>query len=119
MPVTTDFAQLFLRGLYWDSEDSEGTSLMDALKAAARAKLEDTTDGRILTGTSGNGHNVSFMLPGSGRGATPQDIAELVNKLIRFYESAPAGTDEEKLNWMLGRLVGRKRIGYNFRGMVK
>jgi L-asparagine transporter-like permease len=89
--VTTDFKRLFLRGLKWDAEDaSESPTLADTLKTAARAQLTTAGTGTILTGTSGNGHAVTFSLPMGGRGMTPQDMAELCEDMLTRYDAAEA-----------------------------
>jgi hypothetical protein len=97
--VTTDFKRLFLRGLKWDAEDASVATLAATLKTAARAQLTTAGTGTILTGTSGNGHSVTFSLPMGGRGLTPQDMAELCEDMLTRYDAAEtaviaAGTAE-------------------------
>lgn len=87
MVVTTEFKRLFLRGLKWDAEEQTIT-LTAALKAAARAQLLQTNQGLSLVATSGNGHSTTFALPVSGRDASPQDIAGMLEDLLTRYDAA-------------------------------
>lgn len=92
--ATTDFKRLFVQGLKWDSEDLTAsgtpTTFFQALKAAARARLVMTKDGRVLTGSSGNGRTVTFTLPMGGRDLTPTNIAELCGEILQRYDEAKA-----------------------------
>jgi hypothetical protein len=88
--VTTDFKRLFLRGLKWDAEEAPVATLAATLKTAARAQLTTAGNGTVLTGTSGNGHSVTFSLPMGGRGLIPQDVAELCEEMLQRYDAAVA-----------------------------
>lgn len=92
--ATTDFKRLFIQGLKWDSEDlttgGTPTTFYQALKAASRARLIETKDGRVLTGSSGNGKTVTFTLPMNGLSLTPTDIANLCGEILRRYDLAQA-----------------------------
>lgn len=73
----------------WSSEDS-GDSLWDVIKAAAVAKIQSTSEGTVLLGTSSKGHSVTLSIPGSGRGYSATEIAESMEEIIQAYESAKA-----------------------------
>ena len=116
--ATTDFKRLFVQGLKWDADDlttaGTPTTFLAALRTASRARLKENSDGRVLTGSMGNGKTVTFTLPMNGRDLTPTNIAELCGEMLRRYDNAKddlvaAGsdspTDEEIYNELLGKLV--------------
>lgn len=87
MATTSAFRRLLLQGIFWDAQD-KGLSLHDALKAACRAILKRTETGDFLVGTSGNGKTAEFEIPASGRGCSPQEIAEETQRLYDLHELA-------------------------------
>lgn len=87
--VSTKFKRLFVRSLKWSAEDA-GDSLWNVLKAAAVAKIESSTSGTVLLGTSSKGHSVTLSIPGSGRGYSPTEITEAIEEIIQSYEAAKA-----------------------------
>lgn len=89
MASTAAFRRLLLQGIQWDAQDNSLT-LLDALKTACRARLNETQAGSFLIGTSSNGKAAQFELPASGRGSSPQEIAEEVQRLYDLYEVAKA-----------------------------
>lgn len=105
MGLSADWKRLFLRGLKWDAEDA-GSSLLDVLKTAARSRLESTSQGRVLTSTSGNGRTHTFTLPANGQGASQTDVVEVVEAMFRLYAEAKANlggapSDDETFAEML------------------
>lgn len=123
--VATDFKRLFLRGISWDATDASIT-LTAALKAAARAQLTATATGATLIGTAGNGHSVTFQLPSSGQGASPQDITELCEELITRYDAAVVAlvasgvaspSDDQILTEMLALMTAATEVYSDFTQM--
>ena len=105
MGLSADWKRLFLRGLKWDAEDAE-SSLLDVLKTVARSRLEATSQGRVLTSTSGNGRTHTFTLPANGQGASQTDVVEVVEVMFRLYAEARENlggtpTDDETFAEML------------------
>lgn len=85
------FKRALLRCIKWGSE-SAGISLEAALKAAMLARYSESSKGRFLIGTSGNGTSVSFAVP---TGLNPVDILETLEELYALYtltEDADGGT---------------------------
>lgn len=123
MVVTTEFKRLFLRGLKWDATDASPTiTLAAALKAAAQAQLVQTSTGLALIATSGNGHSTTFSLPVSGRGAVPQEIAEMIEDLLTRYDAAVAtlgGTpsDDAIFTEMMAMLQAVTEVSNDYRNM--
>lgn len=98
----------------WDAEKAvPPLSLADGLKAAAKARLQQTREGTNLIATAGNGHSVTFSLPAAGQGATPHQIAILCEELLTLSTDStdalvasgvPIPKDEQVLAEMLHRL---------------
>lgn len=83
--VPTDYKRLFLRSLKWDAEDSS-LSLLDTLKIAARARISETSKGKVLVGTAANGKSASFAIPaGSINNA---DLVCLCGEMVDRHEEA-------------------------------
>jgi hypothetical protein len=119
--VSVPYARLFFRALCWQRE-SVGTTLCEILRTTASAKLEDTSDGQIITGSSSNGASVTFAPPG-GRALSPTDLVELCSNLLDLYDAAVAdlgdeATDAEISAWILDRLVENRRTVTSFVGLV-
>jgi hypothetical protein len=93
---TTGFIRLFIRGLAWDAE-SAGATFADTLKAAARARLTDTSKGKVLLGTGTGGTSVTYTLPPIGD-MTGQDLADVCSRLLdkcdQLLAANPALTDQ-------------------------
>jgi hypothetical protein len=89
--VSTEYKRLFLRGLKWSAEE-EGISLYAALKAAARGRLSQTANGKVILATTGNGQSVTFSIPNEHSAFTPQAAAELCEELLTRFEAAVTAT---------------------------
>lgn len=89
MASSASFRRLLLQGIFWDSLD-KGLSLFEALKTACRSSLKSTESGNFLIGTTSNGKNAQFEIPASGRGSSPQEIAEDLQSLYDLYEVSKA-----------------------------
>lgn len=119
--ISAAWKRLFLRSLLWSAEEA-GISLFDALKDAAKAKLEATGDGPVLVGSSANGASVTYQLPSSG--PTPSDLVGLIAQLLDLYYLAVAelgseANDSELVEWMMGRIRSIRHLSSNFRGLQK
>lgn len=64
--------------------------LCDGLKTACRAHLKRTATGDFLIGTLSNGKSAQFEIPASGRGCSPQEIAEEISRLHDLHAVAKA-----------------------------
>lgn len=98
MRATTGFIRLFIRGLAWDAA-AASASFADTLKSAARAKLTDSTKGKVLTGTSSGGTVVTYTLPPLGT-LTGEDVAEVCSRLldrVDIIKAADSNIDDEAL----------------------
>lgn len=109
MAVSTEFKRLFLRGIKWDADEAALT-LFAGLKAAARARLTNTKTGKVLIGSTGNGHSVEYALPMAGRDVTPRDAAELCEEMLSLFDTAKTNlggtpTDDQVFAEMLGLLA--------------
>lgn len=119
--VGTQYKRAFLRWIKYSAEKS-GVSLMDALTAALVARVEDTSNGRILSGTSGNGHSVTFQVPSSADHLSPANITELCEELITRLEESAAylsktttgGDDGVLFADVLERLQPVKRMRHDY-----
>ena len=89
MATTAAFRRLLLQGIQWDSQDN-GVSLCEGLKTACRAQLKRTSSGDVLIGTLSNGKSSQFAIPEPGRGCSPQEIAEVVQRLYDLHAVAKA-----------------------------
>jgi len=115
--VTTAFRRLLLKGIQWDAEQA-GVLLVDALKAACRAKYTSTNTGQVLVGATGNGSSVTFALPSEASTLTPTAVGEACSELDDLYTDCKADlvtagdaapTDDEVYAEMLFRLDPRAR----------
>jgi len=71
--------------------------------------------GQTILSTAGNGRSVTFTGPGSG--ISPEDIVELLDRLLRLYDEAVADgmtTDATRYSWIMAALVPVRSIGTNF-----
>lgn len=91
--VATNYKRAFLRDLF-DTAQEEGGTLLAALKAASRARLQAGSSGKVLVGHSANGHDHTWQIPSS---FTPDEAVNLVEELRTRYDEARAklvATDE-------------------------
>lgn len=92
--VSTPDKRLFLRNIYWSTEDS-GTSLLKALKTFARDHFARVKFGKVLVGTSGNGHSDNWEML---NGLNPQEVNRLISEVIdRYYEAQEELVDEQDI----------------------
>lgn len=118
MGASAAYAKLFLRGIAWDAAEAS-VSLLAQLKAVSRSQLQDTNQGRVLIGTSGDGVSVNYALPSGGSSFTQSDITELCSLLLDMYEHVTEGaalTDDAALKAMLAIFdaSGRRRSRPSF-----
>jgi hypothetical protein len=95
--ASSAFVRLFIRGLAWDA-DAQNRSLQEVLEAAAKARLTETSKGKVLIGTAANGASVNYALPPTD-GLTAQDVAEvcslLLDKIDAIVAANPGYGDEQ------------------------
>ena len=107
MRATTAFVRLLIRGLAWDAE-AGSTTLAQALKSAAQAKLTATNRGKVLVGTSSSGTAVQYTLPPLGN-LSADDIAAVLSELLDHVDelvaATPAITDSALKTALLDRFV--------------
>lgn len=124
--TSTDWKRLFLREAAWSAPEN-GISLYETLKTAARAQLSTTATGKILVGTAGNGHSLTFNLPSNSGALTPETVAGTCEDLLTRYELAsaylistdiPTPTDAQILAQMMDQLVAIRSYTTNFSSAV-
>lgn len=86
--------------------------------------MTETQSGAFLSGTAGNGHTVSFLIPQGG--LNPETAVETVSQLFDSYDASRAAlvsagitspTDGQLLTEMLDRLVAVKSFTSSFVGI--
>lgn len=86
--------------------------------AATNARIDDTSEGKILDTTEALGIKSGYTIPAGGHNVSPRDIVELLSGLMDLYDRAvsvlTAPTDADIYTWMLNRLVPVKRCRPNF-----
>jgi hypothetical protein len=116
--ATTAFVRLLVRGIAWDAGES-GVPFADALRTAARARLTDTSRGKVLVGTTSGGTAVTYALPPLGT-LTSEDLAEacsiLLDRCDAIRAGQPAVTDEALVATLLSQLKPVHAFGHDFRG---
>jgi hypothetical protein len=78
--------EAILRSTY-SKATSEGITLLAALEALMAARINENATGKILVGTAGNGHSVTFAPLAH---LTPVEMIEGAVQLLRLYETAAA-----------------------------
>ena len=116
MRATSGFIRLFIRGLAWDAEAASAT-FSDTLKVAARARLTNSAQGKVLVGTASGGTSATFTLPPLGD-LTAQDLAEVCSLLLDKVEQLKAAdegiTDEELVVALLACFQSVRRYQSDF-----
>ncbi len=113
MAASTPFARSYFRQA-WANAQSEGVTLLAKLNALNASAVEATATGQVIQATSGNGRSVTFS---EGQGATPNDIVELLDRLLNLYDAAVAdgaNTDALRYSWILDALQPVRVIRSNF-----
>ena len=114
--ATSGFIRLFIRGLAWDANES-GRSLVDTLEIAAKARLTESSKGKVLTGTSSGGTSVTFTLPPLGS-LNADDVAEVCSRLLdevdRLREENANITDDELKTGLLAAFPAIRMVRQNF-----
>ena len=105
MRATSAFKRLFIRGLAWDAEQSGGT-FEDALRTAAKARLTETSRGKVLVGTATNGTSVNYSLPSVGD-VSAQDMAEVCSAVLDAVDAIKAETPAIKDGDLLTALLAQ------------
>ena len=121
MAASTPFARGYLRKLWADAQ-AEGISLLAKLSALNSDAVGATATGQTIVSTSGNGRSVTFAGGGTNtkfpsEGATPNDIVELLDRLLNLYDAAVAAgktTDPLRVAWMLDRLKPLRSFSTEF-----
>lgn len=124
--MPTEFKRAQLRFLSFRGKTDSKMGLRTAIETALREAADATRHGRFLQSTSGNGHNVSFLIPTEG--VTPQDALELCEELLTRYDAAvtalaghtPAVTnpsDQQILTEILALLEPVRRVTCDFSGL--
>lgn len=110
----------FLRTIHWDAL-AKSVTLEDALKVALQGQIQEVATGKVLTGATSNGTTVTFSMPGSSAGMTPQDIARMVASLFDLLESAKADlespTDAAIFAEMMERLKPIANVHMDYGGL--
>lgn len=106
--ASTSDTRLFLRTLWWASQE-QNSSLLDGLKAAASAAVSDSSfRGKVLTYSSGNGREVRFEVPPDW---SPRDLRDVLSDLLDRYDEAlaklPTATDAQLYAEILSTLQER------------
>lgn len=118
--MDAQFTRLLLRSLLWTAQDN-GASLYDTLKAAARARLEETAAGKVLVGVSQRGLSTTFALPPGDLG--PLDVTRTLARLLDLYDAAllaaPTATDAELAAAMTAQIKPVNAVGSNFVNLYK
>lgn len=116
MRASTSFVRLFLRGLAWDAE-TNATTLAATLKAAAQARLTESSKGKVLIGSASNGTQVTYSLPPIG-GLASEDIAEVLSNLLDRVDAiraeTPSATDAAVLAALLVDLQPVRAVRQDF-----
>lgn len=121
MAIQTIDKRALLRGIKWDADQND-LSLHEALGLALRGQIQEIATGKILTAATANGQSVSFALPASSAGMTPQDITRIVATLMDLYEEALAAlpadpTDAQVFTAMMNRLRAVRSVAMEFGGL--
>lgn len=114
MAASTPFARSYLRQVWADAQ-ANAASLLATLQGLNAAAITATKTGQTILSTAGNGRSVTFADPGSGM--TPEDIVELLDRLLRLYDAAVADgmtTDATRYAWMLAALAPVRSVAHNF-----
>lgn len=108
--VATNLKRAFLRDLF-DTAQEEGGTLLAALKAASKARIQGGSSGRVLVGHGANGHDHTWEIPAD---LTPSDAIEFVEDLRTRYDEArsklvntddiESPTDTQIFNEMMDKL---------------
>lgn len=126
--MPTEFKRAQLRYLAFRGKTESKMGLRTAIETALREAAEATRHGRYLNSTSGNGHEVSFIMPQLLPMATPMDLVELFEELITRFDAAvtalaghtPAVTDpsdQQILTEILALLEPVRRVTCDFSGL--
>jgi hypothetical protein len=114
--ATSAFVRLFIRGLAWDATDASAT-FAATLKAASRAKLTNSSKGKVLIGTASGGTSAQFALPPLGD-LTADDIAQvcsvLLDKVDVLKAATPAITDANLVVALLAAFQPIRNIQADF-----
>lgn len=111
MAASTPFVRSYLRKVWADAQ-AEGVALSAKLSALNAAAVGAVSTGQVIQSTSGNGRSVTFS-GGAGNtkfpseGATPNDIVEMLDRLLNLYDAAVAAgeaTDPDRYSWMMEHL---------------
>jgi hypothetical protein len=119
--ASTPFARSYFRQA-WANAQAEGVTLLAKLTALNASTVEATATGQVIQATSGNGRSVTFAGGGGNtkfpsEGATPNDIVELLDRLLNLYDAAVAdgaNTDALRYSWILDALQPVRVIRSNF-----
>ena len=110
MVITTDYKRAWLGKLY---RATNVATLLGRLEAESDARITATQSGGTITGTSANGHSVSFAGPDSG-GTSFGEMAAFCAEMIRRHDEAKAAliaagtaspTDAQIYAEMLAQLI--------------
>lgn len=118
MAASTPFARSYFRQVWADAQ-SNGTTLLASLQSLNAAAVTATKTGQTILSTAGNGRTVTFADPGTG--TSPEDIVELLDRLLRLYDAALADgmtTDATVYAWIMAALVPVRSIATNFGNQI-
>lgn len=120
MPTSAAFDRDLVEFLGWKAED-DAASFDVTLKAFRRAKFEQTTKGKVLTGTSSGGTSVEYTLPQIGS-YTERDISESGEKIARAVEAIRVDdediTDADLIIALIARFQAVRSFNRDFRGLA-
>ncbi len=118
MPVRVEYKRALLKGLY-RSAIANSQTLADAIGDALDSQHTLTSNGKIVSFSSGSGYSVSFSAP-SGAGINPVEVLEAIEQLDELYDDAlidlgGSPNDESIYNWMKSELIPKRSITHKFR----
>jgi hypothetical protein len=116
--ATSAFVRLFIRGLAWDAEAASAT-FAATLKSAAKARLSDSSKGKVLVGTTAGGTSVTYALPPMDS-LTADDLAEvcslLLDKVDALKAATPSITDAQLVTALLAEFPSVRRYQSDYSG---
>jgi len=118
--IPADYVSLFLRTAKWAAEE-QATTLRDVLKASAKARIEATSEGLALIGTSSDGSSVNYALPApsAGMSLSPETLSLMMGRVWDWVDeivaATPAITDADLYTALKAKNTPIRSFRHNFR----